>query len=283
VKLEQDRSSLVSATLAGHETGTVRSGDWAGEVGQGADDRRPLRGLSPAQGNRENQDTTHDDADRREYTEKTDVLDHDLLLASRNWGWTRGKQFNPEPNAEVAAGERKVNSGALVAGLTPIGLGALTRCRCPARGRPTGTAGTPFRSWWRADGGTATSEMTVITPLLVMLMLFIAVVIHRGVNARLRLDDLAHQAARAASLERTAPAAAAQARETVTSALAGAGVSCESVTVATNIDAFRPGGSVGVSVHCVTDLGDALLLGVPGSKTLTATAREPIDTWRGQR
>ncbi len=125
--------------------------------------------------------------------------------------------------------------------------------------------------------------MTVITPLLVMLMLFIAVVIHRGVNARLRLDDLAHQAARAASLERTAPAAAAQARETVTSALAGAGVSCESVTVVTNIDAFRPGGSVGVSVHCVADLGDALLLGVPGSKTLTATAREPIDTWRGQR
>jgi Flp pilus assembly protein TadG len=123
--------------------------------------------------------------------------------------------------------------------------------------------------------------LTIVTPLLVMLMLLIAVVIHRGVNARLRLDDVAHQAARAASLERTPVAAADRAKAIASTALATAGVSCASTTVTADTAAFRPGGAVDVSVSCVADLGDALLLGVVGSRTLTASASEPVDTWRG--
>jgi Flp pilus assembly protein TadG len=138
-----------------------------------------------------------------------------------------------------------------------------------------------IRRWWRADTGSAATEMTIIAPLLVMVMLLVAVVIHRGVNTRLRLDDVAHQAARAASLERTATAAADRARTTATTALAAAGVTCGAVTVSADTSAFIPGGSIDVRVSCVVDLGDALLLGVPGGRTLTATATEPIDTWRG--
>jgi len=82
------------------------------------------------------------------------------------------------------------------------------------------------------------------------------------------------------SLERTAPAAIRSARSSATTALSTAGVACQSVNVTTNTAEFAPGGTVGVTVSCVADFGDALLLGVPGSRTLTATAHEPIDTWR---
>jgi hypothetical protein len=33
-------------------------------------------------------------------------------------------------------------------------------------------------------------------------------------------------------------------------------------------------------VSCSVDLGDALILVVPGQKVLSATAVEPVDTWR---
>ena len=59
------------------------------------------------------------------------------------------------------------------------------------------------RSWWREDRGSVISEIVLITPFLVILLVFVAVVVHRGVDARLRINDVAHQAARAASLERT--------------------------------------------------------------------------------
>jgi hypothetical protein len=43
-------------------------------------------------------------------------------------------------------------------------------------------------AWWRADRGSVAAEVTIATPFLVMLLVFVAVVIHRGVDARLRLD-----------------------------------------------------------------------------------------------
>jgi Flp pilus assembly protein TadG len=113
-----------------------------------------------------------------------------------------------------------------------------------------------------------------------MLLVFVAVVIHRGVDARLRLDDAAHQAARAASIERTPATAITAAQSTASSALSSAGVSCASLTVDTTTGGMRPGGTVSVTVSCSVDLGDALILGVSGQKVLSATAVEPVDTWR---
>jgi hypothetical protein len=107
----------------------------------------------------------------------------------------------------------------------------------------------------------------------------VAVVIGRGVDARLRLDDAAHEAARAASLARSAPAAGSAARSTATAALATAGVDCESVGVDTGGD-FIPGGTVTVTVTCSVNFTGASLLAVPTSRTLQATATEPIDVFR---
>ncbi|WP_312872664.1 pilus assembly protein TadE [Kibdelosporangium persicum] len=124
------------------------------------------------------------------------------------------------------------------------------------------------------------AEVTVAAPFLIILLVFVAVVIHRGVDARLRLDDAAHQAARAASIERTSARAIAAAQATASSALASAGVACASLNVATSTGGLWPGGTVSVTVSCVVDFGDALILGVPGEKRLSATAVEPVDTWR---
>jgi Flp pilus assembly protein TadG len=105
-------------------------------------------------------------------------------------------------------------------------------------------------------------------------------VIHRGVDARIRIDDAAHQAARAASIERTPTAATAAAQSTAASALSSAGVTCASLSVSTSTGGLRPGGTVSVTVSCAVDFGDALILGVPGGKTLSATSVEPVDLWR---
>lgn len=135
-------------------------------------------------------------------------------------------------------------------------------------------------AWWRDDRGSVAAEVTLITPFLIMLLVFVAVVIHRGVDARLRLDDAAHQAARAASIERSAPTAVTAAQSTATSALSAAGVACRSVGVNANTAGLVAGGTVTVAVTCTVDFNDALMLGVPGAKVLSATASEPVDAWR---
>lgn len=137
-----------------------------------------------------------------------------------------------------------------------------------------------WAAWWRADDGSVAAEVTIAAPFLVMLLVFVAVVIHRGVDARIRIDDAAHQAARAASIERSPTAAIAAAQSTAASALSSAGVTCASLSVSTSTGGLRPGGTVGVTVACAADFGDALILGVPSGKTLSATSVEPVDLWR---
>lgn len=135
--------------------------------------------------------------------------------------------------------------------------------------------------WWRAERGSVTAEAVLIAPVLFMLLVFVAVVVHRGVDARLCLDDAAHQAARAASLQRTPAAATTAAEATATSALAHAGLVCRDAVVSTTTSS-SPGSTVVVSVQCTVDFGQALVLGVPGSRTFSAAASEIIDTYRSQ-
>ena len=121
----------------------------------------------------------------------------------------------------------------------------------------------------------------MIAPALVLILVFVAVVVHRGVGARLRIDDAAHQAARAASIARTVEGARSSAKEVAAMALADAGSMCRDLAVEVDTTALRPAGVVRATVSCRVDLGDALLLGVAGDRLLTATAIEPVDTFRG--
>nr|WP_116111124.1 TadE/TadG family type IV pilus assembly protein [Amycolatopsis thermalba] len=147
--------------------------------------------------------------------------------------------------------------------------------------RPSSTSAPTWRRWWVAERGSVTAEAVLVAPVLVMLLVFVAVVVHRGVDARLRLDDAAHQAARAATLQRSTAAAATAARDTASAALAQAGPVCRNVAT-TLSGALTPGGAVTVHVRCTVDFGQALLLGVPGGKTLESSASEVVDTYRSQ-
>lgn len=137
-----------------------------------------------------------------------------------------------------------------------------------------------WSGWRHRDDGSATAEITLVAPFLIMLVVVVGVVIHRGVDARIRIDDAAHQAARAASLEHTPGAANKVADEIAASALSGAGVVCRRHEVTTLTGDLRPGDTIHVTVVCEVDLGDALIPGLPATRRVSATASEPVDQWR---
>lgn len=131
-----------------------------------------------------------------------------------------------------------------------------------------------------ADGGSVATEVVLLTPVLIAILMFVGVVIHRGVHSRLLVNSAAHHSARAATLARTPATAMSAANATATSTLVSGGVTCASFTVDVDLDSLRPGGNVTVTVSCDVDLSQALMLGVPSTRRLTARASEPIDTWR---
>lgn len=130
------------------------------------------------------------------------------------------------------------------------------------------------------DRGSAAVELALITPLLVLTLLLV-VALGRLAQTQLRVNDAAHQAARAASLARDPASATARARATAAAALDSGGASCRSMAVNVDTSDFRPGGTVTVTVSCVTALDDVRLLGVPEAKTLNAAFAAPVDAWRG--
>lgn len=130
----------------------------------------------------------------------------------------------------------------------------------------------------KIDRGSAAIEMVLLTPVLVVLLLF---VIHVGRTSEgvSELRHAADQGARAASLaarSRMSAAAVAAVRRD----LAASGSSCEQPTVVVTLQSSVVSGSVRVDVRCrVSTLGLALI----GSRQvqLSATSTEVIDRFRG--
>lgn len=137
-----------------------------------------------------------------------------------------------------------------------------------------------FRVLRRDEHGSTAAELTLLTPLLLLLLLFV-VLCGRLADTKLRINDVAHQAARAATLARTPSQATANAQSTASAALASAGITCQSVTVSTDTQGLKPGSTVTVTVSCSVGLGELTLLGVPGSRTFESSFSSPVDVWRG--
>jgi Flp pilus assembly protein TadG len=141
-----------------------------------------------------------------------------------------------------------------------------------------------YGQWWRSlrddERGSATAELVLLTPVLIIMLLFI-VFCGRLAEANLRLEDAAHQAARAASLARSMTNAQNDAHAMASAALANAGIICQSLAVTVNTAGFRPGSTVSVEVTCTAGLSDLALLGVPGSTQISASFSSPVDTYRG--
>lgn len=123
-------------------------------------------------------------------------------------------------------------------------------------------------------------ELTVLlTPLFVVLLLFV-VLCARTASAKIDVNAAAASAARAASLAASPAAARAEATAAASQALAGQAVSCTSLAVSVDTTAFRRGGSVSVTLACTVRLSDLGLPGVSATRTVTGSARAPVDVFR---
>lgn len=132
----------------------------------------------------------------------------------------------------------------------------------------------------RTDDGTTSIELVLIAPVF-LAALFLMVGLGRIVEAEGRVQGAARDAARAASIARSAESATDAARRAAMVNLTERGVSCASFEVAVDTAAFRPGGQVRVTVACTADLSGLGLSGLPGTKTLRADATAPLEQYRG--
>jgi Flp pilus assembly protein TadG len=81
------------------------------------------------------------------------------------------------------------------------------------------------------ERGSATIELALLAPVLLILLLFVAFV-GRLTEARAEVDAAARDAARAASLMRTGDSAETAARQAAANTLTGDGVGCRGFSVA---------------------------------------------------
>ena len=136
----------------------------------------------------------------------------------------------------------------------------------------------PARRHAGDESGAVATELVLLTPLLILLLLFV-VALGRLAGARLEVDGAAAQAARAASIARDPATATAMATQTATAALGSDHVTCTHLTVATDTAAFAPGGQVTVTVTCTVDLAD-LTLRLPPAESISSSATSVVDTYR---
>ena len=129
------------------------------------------------------------------------------------------------------------------------------------------------------DEGSATLELVLLTPLLLLLLLLV-VLGGRYAQARADVDAAARDAARAASIARDSSSATSAASDAARSRLTEGGVTCRTLDVSLDTSDFRAGGSVMATIACTVDLSDLTGLGVPVSRTLSATFVEPVDEYR---
>jgi len=151
----------------------------------------------------------------------------------------------------------------------------------------THTLKQPLVDRQRRDRGSATLELAILTPALILLIGFI-VVAGRVAIANNTITSVAGNAAREASLARDAGTAAATAAATAKSALTAQAIHCDGGgQVAVDASGFAaasqgtPGQSVVVTVTCVVSFTDLAIPGLPGSRTLSERAVSPIDPNRG--
>lgn len=135
----------------------------------------------------------------------------------------------------------------------------------------------------RSDEGSAAIEAAIILPSLIM-FLCLAIAGGRIVTSGSKIDSAAEDAAREASIHRTAAAAQSAAQTAAAESLNDQGIKCASTSVRINTGGLSvPVGQVGtvtVTVTCTVNLSDLLLPGVPGARTLTSTATSVVDRYR---
>ncbi|GAA0551119.1 pilus assembly protein [Actinomadura livida] len=127
-------------------------------------------------------------------------------------------------------------------------------------------------------------ETAILAPLFITFLAGLLVVM-RVTHGSAVVAQAAADAARQASIARTAHQAHAQARTSAMHTLRDRGLHC-TPTVRLDLSGFnRPAGqsaTVSAQVTCVIQLSDVGLPGMPGARTVTKTFRSPIDPYRAR-
>lgn len=132
----------------------------------------------------------------------------------------------------------------------------------------------------RAERGTASAELVVLV-IPIMVLVGFAVFVGRFSATNQEVSSAARDAARAAAVL-GAPAAAQTAGESAAEeSLADRSVSCIRLETDVDTSQLRPGGQVTAEVACEIGLADIAGFGLPGSRTVRATATAVVDTYRG--
>lgn len=140
-----------------------------------------------------------------------------------------------------------------------------------------------LRRLLRRDDGSASIEAAILAvPLGALIVL--AIIGGRIQVAGGTVQAAAHDAARTASISRTAADAQSAARAAARATLDQANLHCSSLTVSVNTAGFaipvgRPA-TVSATVTCVVDFRDLIANGIPGSHTVTSTFVSDLDTFR---
>lgn len=124
------------------------------------------------------------------------------------------------------------------------------------------------------DSGGVAAELAVLTPALVLLLLFVVFAGRLG-QAHHDIVQAAAEGARVGSLVRAGDIGG-TARTTVERNLTAAGVECSDLVVS-----VTAGVTVRVDVRCEVDLSGVASLGLPRHRAVTASAVEVVDVYRG--
>lgn len=131
--------------------------------------------------------------------------------------------------------------------------------------------------------GAASVEMSLLIPVLVLLLMAMAGAWRIG-HTRAQIEEAASAGARAATIPASATQARALADQAITADLATVGVRCIGMAIDIDTAAFAnpPGtpGDVHTFISCQLSLSDVVVPGMPGTVTISASASEPIDTFR---
>lgn len=133
---------------------------------------------------------------------------------------------------------------------------------------------------WRTTDGSVTTELVLLTPILLVLLGFVVFAGRLG-GVQQRVLSAADEGARAASLRGDPDAGRSAAIAAVEANLWDAGVECVEFTVDVDTGNFRRGGHVTVAVQCAVGLDDVVFAGLPGTRQYEASSTEVIDLWRG--
>ncbi|MCT1459829.1 pilus assembly protein [Aestuariimicrobium sp. p3-SID1156] len=135
----------------------------------------------------------------------------------------------------------------------------------------------------RPSRGLSTAvEATLVLPAVVII-LSLMVAGFRVWQTRTDLHQVAGAAARAGSLARSASSAEQQIRQVVQANRSA----CPHPQISSELSGFTiPAGqpaSITVTLTCHIPLGDLIVPGLPGHRTITVTASAPLDTYRERR